>query len=194
MTRTAFLMAAVLLLAGCSKPPLTRQTAARVIRESARFREPGFVGVASQEAPSDCKTKIEEDANWRALAKTGWLELRNDEDFERGSEGRATVKCVGALSGDGLRAGAAVNTNTYREWRVPAAIRELVAVKSITSTENGISTVQFTYRWRLNPFGGQVLQSGSELDGAAVMRLLDNGWQVAEFTTLPDFAPVRAVP
>jgi hypothetical protein len=191
MTRTAFLVAAVLVLAGCSKPPLTSETAARVIRESARFREPGFVGVAREEAPSDCKTKLEDDADWRALAKTGWLELRNEEDFERGSEGRATVKCVGALSGDGLRAGVSVNTNTYHEWRVPAAVRELATIQSITSTENGISTVQFTYRWRLNAFGSQVLESGPELDGAGALRLLDDGWHVADFTTLPEFAPVR---
>lgn len=191
MTRTAFLLAAVLVLAGCSKRPLAPETAARIIRESARFREPGFVGVARSEAPSGCKTKLEEDANWRALAKNGWLELRDDEDFQRGSQGRAAVKCVGALSGDGLRAGVALNTNTYDEWRVPAAIRELLAIDSITPPENGISTVQFTYRWRLNAFGGQVLDPGPDLAGTAVLRLLDGAWQVSDFTTLPDFAPLR---
>jgi hypothetical protein len=191
MTRMALLMAAVVVLAGCSKPTLSQETAVRVIRESARFREPGLVGVAGQEAPFDCKTKIEEDADWRALAKTGWLELRSEDDYERGSEGRPAVKCVGTLSGDALRAGAALNTNTYDEWRVPAALRELVAVKSITSTEDGISTVRFTYRWRLNAFGGQVVRPGPELAGAAVLRLLAGNWQLTDFTSLPDFAPTR---
>lgn len=191
MSRRAFLLAAALVLAGCSKPPLTPATAAGVVRESARFREPGFVGVNRQEAPSGCKAKLEEDADWRALAKTGWLELYNDDDFERGTEGRPSVKCVGALSGDGLRAGATAETTTYQEWRVPAAARELVAIKSITSPENGISTVRFTYRWRLNAFGAQILEPGPELAGAAVVRLLDVGWQVAEFTVLPEFTPAR---
>lgn len=191
MSRRVLLLAAALVLAGCSKPPLTPATAAGVIRESARFREPGFVGVNRQEAPSGCQAKLEEDADWRALAKTAWLELHNDDDFERGTEGRPAVKCVGALSGDGLRAGARAETTTYQEWRVPAAARELVAIKSITSPENGISTVRFTYRWRLNAFGAQILEPGPELTGAAVVRLLDVGWQVAEFTMLPEFAPAR---
>lgn len=191
MTRTVLFVAAVLVLAGCSKPPLTQETAARAIGESVRFREPGFVGVARQDAPSDCKTKLEEDADWRALAKIGWLEIHNEDDYERGSKGQAAVRCVGALSGDALRAGAALNTNTYHEWRVPAAIRELAAVKAITPPDNGISTVQFTYRWRLNAFGGQVLEPGPELSGAAVLRLLAGAWQLTDFTTLPDFAPLR---
>jgi hypothetical protein len=191
MTRAALLLAAVLVLAGCSNPHLTRDRAARIIRESARFREPGFVGVAGQEAPFDCKTKVEQDADWRALARTGWLELRSEDDYERGSEGRPAVKCVGTLSGDGLRAGAVLDTGTYDEWRVTAATRELVAVKSITSAEDGISTVRFTYRWRLNAFGGQILQPGPELAGAAVLRFVARGWQLADFTNLPDFAPTR---
>ena len=191
MNRWAVLFAAALLLGGCSKPSLTPAMAAGAIRQSERFREPGFVAVNRQDAPSDCKAKIEEDAGWRALARTGWLDVRNDEDFERGTEGRPAVKCVGALSGDGLRAGATPDTTIYREWRVPAAARELVAIQSITPPETGISTVRFTYRWRLNAFGGQLLEPGPELSGVAVLRLLDVGWQVAEFTALPQFAPVR---
>ncbi len=191
MTRTALLLVASLLLAGCSKPPLNRETAARVIRDNPRFREPGFVGVDHDDAPADCKTKIEEDADWRALAKVGWLEVHREDDYERGSQGQPAVKCVGTLSGDGLRAGAALNTNTYDQWRVPAAIRELVAIQSITPTEDAISTVRFTYRWRLNAFGGQILLPGHESAGAAVLRLLAGSWQVTAFTSLPDFAPAR---
>jgi hypothetical protein len=191
MTRTTCLVVAALVLAGCSKPPLSSQTAARAIREAAHFREPGSIGVARREAPSDCKTKLDEDADWRALAKVGWLEVGKEDDFERATEGQPAVKCVGTLSGDGLRAGAALNTTTYQDWRVPAATRELVAIQSITSTENDISTVQFSYRWRLNAFGSQILDPGPELVGTAILRLLDNGWQVADFTALPEFAPAR---
>jgi hypothetical protein len=191
MTRTALLVVAALVLAGCSKPPLNQETAARAIRDNPRFREPGFIGVAREETPSDCKAKIEADADWRALAKTGWLEVHGEDDYERGSQGQAAVKCVGVLSGDGMRAGAALNTNTYDQWRIPAANRELVAIQSITPTEDAISTVRFTYRWRLNAFGGQILQTGDESLGAAVLRPLSGSWQVGEFTSLPDFAPVR---
>ena len=191
MIRAALLIVAGMALAGCSKPPLPPETAARVIRESARFREPGFVGVAGQEAPSDCKTKADEDADWKALARTGWLELREQDDYDRASEGKPAVKCVGTLSGDGLRAGASLNTSTYAQWRIPAAIRELVAIQSISSTQNGLSTVRFTYRWQLNAFGGQILQPGPELAGAAALRLLAGSWQLTEFTSLPDFAPIR---
>ena len=191
MTRMALLVAAGLALAGCSKPLLNQERAARVIRESPPFREPGFVGVARQEAPSDCKTKLEEDADWRALARTGWLEVHGEEDYERESQGQAAVKCVGVLSGDALRAGAALNTSTYDQWRVPAAVRELVAIRSITSAGNGLTTVRFTYRWRLNAFGGQILQPGHESAGAAVLRHLGGSWQLAEFTSLPDFSPAR---
>ncbi len=107
------------------------------------------------------------------------------------AQAKPAVKCVATLSGDALRAGVAVNTNTYHEWRVPAATRELVAIKSITPPENGVSTVQFSYRWQLNVFGAQVLQDGPELGGAALLRLLDSGWQVADYMALPDFAPVH---
>ncbi len=191
MTRTVLLILAGLALAGCSKPTLTQETAVRVIRESARFREPGLVGVAGQEAPSDCKTKVEEDADWSALARTGWLELGEQEDYDRASQGQPAVKCVGTLSGDGLRAGASLNTNTYAQWRIPAATRELVAIQSISSTQDGLSTVRFTYRWELNAFGGQVLQPGHESAGAAALRLLAGSWQLTQFTSLPDFAPLR---
>ena len=191
MIRTVLLVAAGLALAGCSKPLLNRETAARVIRENARFREPGFVGVTHQDAPSDCKTKIAEDADWRVLARMGWLEMHDSEDYERGSQGQPAVRCVGTLTGDGLRAGAALNTSTYDQWRVPAATRELVAIRSIMSAQNGLTTVRFTYRWRLNAFGGQILQPGDESAGAAVMRHLGGSWQLTEFTALPDFSPVR---
>lgn len=191
MIRMALLVAAGLALTGCSNPLLTQETAARVIRASARFQEPGFVGVAGQEAASDCKTEVAEDADWRALARMGWLELRDQDDYDQASEGRPAVKCVGTLSGDGLRAGAALNTSTYDQWRIPAATRELVAIQSITSAGNGLTTVRFTYRWRLNAFGGQTLQPGHESAGAAVLRHLDGSWQVTAFTSLPDFSPVR---
>ena len=191
MIRTALLVAAGLALAGCSKPLLNQGTAARVIRESARFREPGFVGVSHQDAPSDCKAKIADDADWRALARTGWLELREQDDFERASRGQPAVECVGTLSGDGLRAGAALNTNTYDQWRVPAATRELVAIRSITTAENGLTTVRFSFRWRLNAFGGQILSTAGESAGAAVVRHLGGSWQVTAFMSLPDFSPVR---
>lgn len=192
MIRMALLVAAGLALTGCSKPQLNQETAARVIRESARFREPGFVGVAHQDEPSDCKAKIAEDADWRALAKIGWLQVHDEDDFERGSQGQAAVKCVGTLSGDALRAGAALNTSTYDQWRIPAATRELVAIQSITYVGNGLATVRFTTRWRLNAFGGQTLEAaGQEFVGAAVVRHLDGSWQLADFTSLPDFSPAR---
>jgi hypothetical protein len=191
MIRMALLVAAGLALAGCSRPLLNQETAARVIRENVRFREPGFVGVAHQDAPSDCKAKIAEDADWRALARTGWLQVHNEDDFERGSQGQAAIRCVGTLSGDGLRAGAALNTNTYDQWRIPAATRELVAIRSITTAGNGLFTVRFSYRWRLNAFGGQILEAGNESSGAAVLRHMGGAWQLTEFTSLPDFSPVR---
>ena len=191
MRQYGILLLAALALAGCSKPSLTADAAGKAIRESASFREPGFVGVERLEVPSPCKAKLQEDANWRALAAINWLEVRDDEDFERGTEGQPAIKCVGRLSGDGLRAGASVNTTTYNEWRVPAASRELVSVKSVTSPDHGISTVGFTYRWNLNLFGSQVLDPGTEVSGVAVLRLLDTGWQVAEFTVMPEFAPGR---
>ena len=191
MIRAALLVTAGLALTGCSKPLLNQETAARVIRESARFREPGFVGVAYQDAPSDCKTKIAEDADWRALARTGWLELHGSEDFDPGSQGQAAVKCVGTLSGDGLRAGATLNTNTYDRWRIPAATRELVGIRSLTTEGNGLFTVRFTYRWRLNAFGVQILEAGHESSGAAVVRHQGGSWQLTEYTSLPDFSPVR---
>jgi hypothetical protein len=189
--KRAVFLAAVLVLAGCSRPALAPEAAARVIRESTLFREPGMIGVGSQEAPSDCKAKLADDAAWRALLKIGWIEVRNADDFERGSEGRATVKCLATLTGDGLRAGAILNTNTYHEWRVPAATRELVAVRSVTPPEDGISTVEFTYRWRLSTFGSQVLAPAPDAPGTAVLRLLDGHWQVADFTALAEFTPVR---
>ncbi|HXN47263.1 MAG TPA: hypothetical protein VN893_11520 [Bryobacteraceae bacterium] len=191
MIRIALLVAAGLALTGCSKPQLNQETAARVIRESAHFREPGFVGVDHQDAPSDCKAKIAEDADWRTLARIGWLQVHDEEDFERASEGQAAVKCVGTLSGDGLRAGAALNTSIYEQWRIPAAARELVAIQSITYVGDGLATVRFTTRWRLNAFGGQILQVGHESAGAAVVRHLDGSWQLADFTSLPDLSPVR---
>jgi hypothetical protein len=191
MIRMALLVAAALALTGCSRPPLDQETAARVIRESARFREPGFVGVARQDAPSDCKTKIAEDADWKALARTGWLELRDQDDYERASQGQPAIKCVGRLSGDGLRAGAALDTSTYDQWRVPAATRELVAIRSITTAGNGLFTVRFACRWRLNAFGGQILEVGHESAGAAVMRRLGGSWELMDFTSLPEFSPAR---
>ena len=189
MIRTAPLMAAVLVLAGCSKPPLRPEMAARLIREAARFREPGFVGIARQAGSADCNSKLAEDANWRAAVKAGWLEVRNEDDFERATEGQPAVQCVGTLTGDGLRAGAVADTTTYQEWRVPAATRELVAVRSVSGSDDGIATVRFTYRWRLNAFGSQFFQPGPDLAGAVVLRLLDDGWHVADFTTLADFTP-----
>lgn len=117
--------------------------------------------------------------------------MRTDDDFERATEGRPAAKCVGTLSGNGLRAGAALDTTTYDNWRVPAATRELVAIKLVTSPENGIASVQFTYRWRLNAFSSQILKPGPELTGSAVLRLLDDGWQVADFTILPDFTATQ---
>ncbi len=191
MIRTALLVAASLALAGCSKPQLNQETAARHIRESARFREPGFVGVSRQDAPSDCKAKLEGDAAWRALARIGWLQVHGEDDFERGNQGQASVKCVGTLSGDALRAGAALNTSTYDQWRIPAATRELVAIQSITSVGNGLDAVRFIYRWRLNAFGGQILGTGPESAGTAIIRHLDGSWQLAYFTSLPDFPSVR---
>jgi hypothetical protein len=191
MIRTALLVAVGLALAGCSKPELNPETATRVIRESARFREPGFVGVAHQDAPSDCKAKLEQDADWRALAKTGWLEVHDEDDFERASQGQPAVRCVGTLSGDGLRAGAALNTSTYDQWRIPAATRELVAIQSITDMGNGVATVRFTTRWRLNAFGGQILEPGHESAGAAVLRHMGGAWQLADFTSLREFSPAR---
>lgn len=187
----AVLLMAVLTLAGCSRPPLTQEAAARVIRDAARFREPGLIGVGRQDAPSDCKTKLQDDANWRALAKVGWLEVHDEDDYERESGGHAAVKCAGGLSGDALRAGATLNTNTYDQWRVPAAVRELVSIKSITSSDGDLSTVQFTYRWRFNAFAGQILQPSAEMPGTAALRFVAGSWQVTDFTVLPEFAPTR---
>jgi len=191
MIRTSLLVAAALALTGCSKPQLNQETAARVIRESARFREPGFVGVSHQDAPSDCKTKLADDADWRGLARIGWLQVHDEDDYERASQGRPAVRCVGSLSGDALRAGAVLDTSTYDQWRIPVASRELVAIQSIANVGNGLATVRFTTRWRLNAFGGQILQPESESAGAAVVRHLDGSWQLTDFTSLPDFSPAR---
>jgi hypothetical protein len=192
--RVVLSLAGVLFAAGCSAPQLDRATAARVIQEAAEFREPGFVGVNRAEALSDCAAKLREDAAWGALSKAGWLAARNEDDFEHGVEGRPAVKCVGHLAGDGLRAGVSVDTTTYRQWRVPAATRELVAVTSVTPSQQGISTVRFTFRWRLNVFGREVYQPGGQLAGEAVLRSLNDGWHAASFTALPGFSPLPLSP
>ncbi len=186
MTRAALLMAAALVLAGCSGTKLSPQTAASVIREDARFREPGLVSVPRKDAGTVCKAKLEADAGWRALAKAGWMEPRDDDDFLRAIEGRPEQKCVGVLTGDGLRAGATVDTTTFTLWRVPAATRELVSIQSVSSSSHGISTIAFTFRWRPNVFGREILQPGPEIPGVAILRLVVDEWQVVDYTALPD--------
>jgi hypothetical protein len=185
VTRPLFALGILVVLAGCSKSPLGREGAARLIREAADFRDPGYIGVGRDDAPSDCKSKLQEDANWRALSKAGWVEFRDEDDFMRAAEGRPAVKCVGRLTGEGLRAGAVSETTTYQEWRVPVAARELVAVTAVTPSEQGIATARFTCRWRLNAFGSQLFQPPPEAVGKAVFRLLDDGWHLAHFTNLP---------
>ena len=187
------MLAILLVLAGCSKPALGPQDAARLIREAAEFREPGLVGVDREEAPSDCASKLLEDASWRALSTTGWVEFRSEDDFTRESQGRPAVKCVGKLTGDGLRSGAVSETTTYQNWRVPAATRELIAVTAVTPSQDGIATARFTCRWRMNAFGSQVLQPPPEATATAVFRLLDDGWHMAHFTSLPPW-PVDRLP
>jgi hypothetical protein len=132
-----------------------------------------------------------EDAGWRALSKVGWVEFRDEDDFTRETGGRPAVKCVGRLTGEGLRSGAVSETTTYREWRVPVATRELVAVTAVTPSEQGIATARFTYRWRLNALGAELFQPPPEAAGKVVFRLLDVGWNVANFTSMPAWTAAR---
>jgi hypothetical protein len=191
VTRGRLLLAAALVCAGCSKPPLGPAAAGRLIEEAPDFREPSYLAVGRQECLCDCKSKLEQDPAWRALAKAGWAEVRNEDDFKRAEWGRPATKCVGALTGDGLRAGAAIDTTTYAVWRVPVAARELVTVTSVTSASGGISTVRFKFRWRRSAFGVELYRESKESAGEAVFRLLDDGWHVANFTSLPGYAAVR---
>jgi hypothetical protein len=191
MRRPIFALGILLVLAGCSKPPLRPVDAARLIREAADFRDPANIGVGRDDAPSDCKAKMQEDADWRALSKIGWVEFRDEDDYMRETGGRPAVKCVGRLTGEGLRSGAASETTTYQNWRVPVATRELVAVTAVTPSEDGISTARFNYRWRLNALGSQLFQPPPEAAGKAVFRLLDDGWHLADFTSLPAWAADR---
>jgi hypothetical protein len=191
--RRALVAAVALMAAGCSKPPLTVEEAARLIRGAPEFREPGFMSVDREEAPTDCASKLKDDAAWRALVKTGWVDASNQDDFTRESMGQPAVKCVGQLTGDGLRAGAVAETTTFHSWRVPCGTRELIAVTAVTPAEADTATARFTCRWKLNAFGSQVVQPPPEAVVKAVFRLLDDGWHVANFPNLPPW-PAPRVP
>jgi hypothetical protein len=162
-----------------------------LIREAAEFREPGTIGVDRKDAPTDCKSKMQEDADWRALSKVGWVKFRDDDDFTRETAGQPAAKCSGKLTGEGLRAGVVSETTRYQDWRAPVAARELVAVTAVTPSEGGIATARFTFRWRLNALGSQLFKAPPETAGKAAFRLLDDGWHVANFTSMPAWTANR---
>jgi hypothetical protein len=182
MRTHSFVLILLLILAACSpRDFLTRRLAADLIAASDEFNRPQpFVletGVVSNKDYSS--------PEYLVLQHRGWITATSASCLP----GLAPPPCWDiSLTTSGVETVHAINSALEpgrSSIAIPAARRQLLAVKGIAKEDNS-ADVEFTWKWSpLNEIGGALYSADVQYRSTVGFRRYDDGWRVVETAPRP---------